>query len=76
MLVDSGGGNFAGDGGPNIIWILYLVFGAVAAGLLGLVGSVICLFGCGATPIVLVLYPVAPDRQDTTAAGVPRSIRR
>jgi hypothetical protein len=50
LLIDSGGSRFAGDGGPNLIWILYLIFGAITAGVLGIVGSLICLVGCGASP--------------------------
>ena len=50
MSIYSGGSGFLGDGGPNLIWIVYLTFGAIATGVLGIVGSLICLFGCGASP--------------------------
>jgi len=50
MSIYSGGRGFAGDGGPNLIWIIYLTVGVIATAVLGVAGSLICLFGCGATP--------------------------
>ena len=43
-------GNFAGDGGPNLIGLVYLAFGLLATGVLAFIGALICLFGCGASP--------------------------
>jgi hypothetical protein len=50
MLIYSGGRGFAGDGGPNLMWIIYFTLGIIATGVLGVVGSLICFFCCGSSP--------------------------
>jgi hypothetical protein len=46
-----GGGNAPGDGGPDLSWIVSLIFGAIATGALGIIGSLICV-SCGSS-----IYP-------------------
>ena len=50
FIFGSGGGSFAGDGGPNLAGLLYVIFGSIATCILAVIGSLICLFGSGASP--------------------------
>lgn len=50
LIAGIGGSALAGDGGTILIALACFTVGLIATGVLGIIGSLICLFGCGSSP--------------------------